>query len=215
MRQKTGRTHRFHHVKLLPVLHLVDLVDIFHWGLVEVDSLFVQEFIGLRSRIKNEKNDASNGLILVACVWLSAVCVCVWPPEAGSPSFWLRDSRVCPPGSKTFHCLSQTSSSSPARHEGKYKNKCFFFCPIDSNPWPQRLIPRFSNFFTQLILLHFICILTEFQMSKTFSECVRAVTLVQTSCCVLVTDTKIRISKAPWNYLLLISGSVVEPRDWR
>lgn len=46
------RTHRFHHVELLPVLHLMDLVDVFHRRLVEVDPLFVQDFISLSSTIR-------------------------------------------------------------------------------------------------------------------------------------------------------------------
>lgn len=46
----TDLTHRFHNVKLLPVLHLVDLVDIIHWWFVEVDALSVQSFISLESQ---------------------------------------------------------------------------------------------------------------------------------------------------------------------
>lgn len=45
------------------------------------------------------------------------------PPEAGFPSSWQRDSRVCPPGSNIFHCPSQTSSSFPAGHRRRYGNK--------------------------------------------------------------------------------------------
>lgn len=40
-------TYRLHHIKLLLVLHLVDLVDVLHRRLVEVHPLLVQEFIGL------------------------------------------------------------------------------------------------------------------------------------------------------------------------
>lgn len=48
----TDRTHRFHNVKLLPVLHLVNLVDILHWRFIEVDPLSVQTFISLESQQK-------------------------------------------------------------------------------------------------------------------------------------------------------------------
>ena len=40
-------THRLHHIKLLPVLHLMDLVHIIHRRLAEVHSLFVKEIVSL------------------------------------------------------------------------------------------------------------------------------------------------------------------------
>lgn len=48
--RSSSRTHRFHNVKLLPVLHLVDLVHVLHRRFVEVDTLSVQTFVSLESQ---------------------------------------------------------------------------------------------------------------------------------------------------------------------
>ena len=44
---KEEGTHRLYHIKLLAVLHLVDLVDVLHRGLVEGGPLLVQDVVRL------------------------------------------------------------------------------------------------------------------------------------------------------------------------
>lgn len=113
-----GGTHRLHHVKLLPVLHLLDLVHVLHGRFIEVDSLFVQDLISLWGIYRKTRKVQIAACFCHSYVTMITTC-CTSPPEVESPSSWQRDSGVCPPGSNISHCLSQTSSSFPARQVGK------------------------------------------------------------------------------------------------
>lgn len=114
--ETTGSTYRFHHIKCLPVLHLMDLVHILHRRLIEVHSLFVQEFISLKWEEKTNSDFKWQPFVtLIFTVRLMSTC-CASPLEVDSLSSWQRDSGACPPGNNIFHRLSQTSFSFPAGH---------------------------------------------------------------------------------------------------
>lgn len=153
------RTHRFHHVKLLPVLHLMDLVDIFHWGFEEVDSLFVQEFISLRSTVKIKM------IIWMASCWWVCDCQCVCDLLKLGLLLLGREIHVFVHlGVIFFTVFLKLLFLLLSDTQGQYDNKCFFSGPLTPTIYTLFKLPLHS-------LVYFIYILTEFKWANILKGC--------------------------------------------